>query len=156
MNIKLAKISLSEYDLPQCLNYRPTSAPPGSSSHVAPVTPPPNVPPLEKETFESLSATNSSLRAPQENLWQAAEGRACTAKVRTKNHIGLPPEAVKHSPKKNWYSCRLLSFAQSWDVVREQCSTRLQADMWKGDNLSCLQRTSLDPQQQLSTVLSAG
>lgn len=101
MNIKLAKISLNEYDLLQCLNYWPTSVPSGSSSHVALITPTPNhsLPPLEKEIFEGMSATNPSPRHPQENMSQVAEGRVCTARVRTKNHTGIPPQAKKHSPK---------------------------------------------------------
>ena len=101
MNIKLAKISLNEYDLLQCLNYWPTSMPSGNISHVALVTPHPkySLPPLE-ETFEDVSATNPSLRQPQENVSQLAEGRADTAGVRTKGARWASSTGQEASPQK--------------------------------------------------------
>lgn len=53
-----------------------------------------------KETFEGISATNPSLRHPQENVSQAAEGRAGAARVRTKRARWASPTGQEASPKK--------------------------------------------------------
>ena len=53
-----------------------------------------------KETFEGISATNPSLRQPQENVSQLAEGRADTAGVRTKGARWASSTGQEASPQK--------------------------------------------------------
>lgn len=102
MNTKLAKISLNEYDLLQCLNYWPNSMPSRNSSYVALVTPHPkhSLPSLEKRHLRASLPRTPLSGTPRRMCHRRQKAGLAQRESGLREHAGHPPQAKKHPPKR--------------------------------------------------------